>query len=239
MKRSRSLIIAAALVATLLPLPAQGAPVIGKITKLIGTAQILREPLPSPLTVTLGMPVHRHDTVRTGDDSRLRIELIDGSIMSLGERTDTTLDEFEFVPKKKRRFAFFKVALGKVRLFARNLVRFRERDFKLRTPTAVLGVRGTLVLVWVQSKTITKVVCLEGAIELANLARPEDYVVLTKNLAADIIEDRAPTTPILMTEEQLRELQRELEGVPTAPATTTTSTSTTTTLSGPPQPPEG
>ena len=112
MKGSKYIIIGIVFMTMILPLSAHGAKAIGKITKLTGTAQILREAVPSPITVTLGMPVHLHDRVRTGADSRLRIELIDGSVMSMGERTDINLDEFEFVPEKKKRSAFFRIALA-------------------------------------------------------------------------------------------------------------------------------
>jgi len=80
MIRSKYFLIGIIFIAMMLPLSAHAAKAIGKITKLIGTAQILREAVPSPITVTLGVPVHLHDRVRTGADSRLRIELIDGSV---------------------------------------------------------------------------------------------------------------------------------------------------------------
>ncbi len=56
MKRSNYFIIGIIFIAMILPFSAHAAKVIGKITRLVGTAQILREAVPSPITVTLGMP---------------------------------------------------------------------------------------------------------------------------------------------------------------------------------------
>jgi hypothetical protein len=204
---------------------------VGTITKLKGTAQVLREDVPSPITVSKGIPVYLHDRVKTGADSYLRIELVDGSILSMGKEADLYLDKFEFIPKKKKRSAFFRMTLGKLRFFARKMMRFKERDFKVGTPTAVVGVRGSMALVWVQSKTITKVVCLKDVIEVYNVLNPDEYVVLTKDLVTDIIGDNAPTKPILMTEDQLRGFQEDLEALTPILGTTTTSTTTTTTTS--------
>lgn len=245
MKRATYFIIEILFLALVLPLSTQAAQSIGNISKLKGTAQIFREEVPSPITAYVGIPLYLHDRVRTADNSAVRIELLDGSILSMGKKADLHLDDFSFLPKEKKRSAFFRMAVGKLRVFAKKLIGFRERGFKVGTPTAVVGVRGTFFLVWVQSDTITKVACFEDMIEVANALSPEEYIVLTKNLVTDIIGGETPSEPILMTEDQLRELQEELEEVPTAPettetmqttgetttseATTTTSTTTTTT----------
>jgi hypothetical protein len=241
---------------------------VGTITNLKGTAQVFREEVPSPITVSIGIPVYLHDRVKTGDDSYLRIELIDGSILSMGKEADLSLDKFEFIPKQKKRSAFFRMTLGKLRFFARKMMRFKERDFKVGTPTAVVGVRGSMALVYVQSKTITKVVCLQDVIEVYNVLKPDEFVVLTENFGTDIIGDNAPTKPMRKTKDEIRSLQEDLEALtsivgttttsttttttttPTTTSTTTTTTSTTTTttpssttttttLPGPPEPPEG
>lgn len=123
-----------------------------KITRLKGKAEIIREAVPTPITASLGMDLELHDRIETAVDSRLRIELIDGSILSLGEEADLDLSEFEFDPREKKRSALFGMDIGKVRVFANDLEGFRKRDFKIQTPTAICGVRGTLFLVWVKSK---------------------------------------------------------------------------------------
>ena len=53
--------------------------------------------------------------------------------------------------------------VGKFKVFAKDLMKFKERGFQVKTPTAVIGVRGTVYMVWVVDQTITKVVLLSKA----------------------------------------------------------------------------
>jgi len=129
------------------PLTADAADVIGKITRLTGTATIYRKAVSTPIKVSRGMAVHLGDQIKTGAASMLRIELKDGSILSMAEKANLNLDQFEFDPKGEKRSASFKMDIGKVRVFAKDLMKFKKQDFEIRTPTAVVGVRGTLFLV--------------------------------------------------------------------------------------------
>lgn len=233
MKKYKYIIIGIIFAAIVFPLSAHAAKPIGEITALRGTARIFREAVPRPIPVYTGMSVYLQDRVTTGANSSLRIELIDGSILSLGEKADLDLDKFEFHPKKKKRSAFFKIALGKLRIFARDLMKFRERDFKIGTPTAVVGVRGTLFMVWVEkvdSTIITKVVCFEGMTQVTSAFDPSQYVDLTGGYSTDVLGPNPPTKPVLLTQEQLIELLKGLLPLTyTTPGTTTTTTTTSTT----------
>jgi len=95
--------IAIVFLITILPVAAHAADVIGKITRLKGTATIYRQAVSKPIKVSKGTPVHLGDRVRTGADSRLRIELKDGSILSMAEKANLNLDQFEFDSKEKKR----------------------------------------------------------------------------------------------------------------------------------------
>ena len=235
MKKCRCLIVAITALCMVLPVSAYAEQEIGKITKLKGTALIYRESAAKPIEAFMGMPVQQRDRITTKADSRVRIELNDGSVLSLGENGDLNLNEFEFDQKEKKRKAFFGVALGKLRVFAMDLLRFREKSFRVNTPTAVVGVRGTVFLVWVKSQTITQVACFDRTVEVANLFKPSEYVVLTKNLATNILKGKTPSRPILMTPDQLYRIQEGLEALkipetPTEAVTTeTTGTEETTT----------
>ena len=198
------------LLTLILPFSAYAAEEIGKITRLKGTAEILREGVLSPIVAAVDMPVELLDRIETDTDSNLRISLIDGSILSLGEEAQLDLAEFEFDPEEKKRDALFKMGIGKVRVFANDLVGFRERDFHVQTPTAVCGIRGTLFMVWVVSDTITRVVCFKNEIEVYNIFRPEEIVVLTPNQSTDVVLKEAPTTPMLMKPEQFQQLRQDL-----------------------------
>ena len=157
------------------PMAVQGAEVIGKITKVTGTAYIERKSVVKPLMISLGMAVQLGDQLKTRASSRVRIELKDGSVLSLGENAELNLEQFQFDEKKKERNALFNMAIGKLRVFTKEISKLKKTNFRIKTPTALVGVRGTLFLVWVQSSTITKIVCVDGAVDVANLMDPGQY----------------------------------------------------------------
>ena len=95
MRRCRYLIIAIILLSSLLPVSAHAAAVIGKITRLTGEAYIYRKTVKKPIKVLfINMPVQLGDRVKTGAQSSLRIELKDGSILSMAEKANLNLDQF-------------------------------------------------------------------------------------------------------------------------------------------------
>jgi len=107
MKKARYFIIGILFLAIVFPLSAQAAQLVGNVSKLKGTAQIIREGVISPIKAYVGMPLFLHDRVRTADDSALRIDLLDGSILSMGKKADLHLDDFSFHPRGKKEKRFF------------------------------------------------------------------------------------------------------------------------------------
>lgn len=212
MKRKNMIITGLMMVLFMLTLPvvSHGAAVIGKVTRLRGTVQVFREAVAEPLLATRGMDLQLNDRVRTAADASLRIELQDGSILTLGEKAHINLDNYEFDADQKKRNASFEMMLGKVKVFARDLEKFKATDFKIRTSTAVVGVRGTLFMVEVLSATITRVTCFENKVEVYNVDKPGQFVTLGPNQSTAVILQNPPTEPILMTPKQLQQIRQEL-----------------------------
>ena len=210
-RKAKYLIGCAAMVSMLLlPLWAYGAEAIGTITKVRGNAQLTRVGKVKPMGVKGGMAVFLNDRIKTAAESAVRIKLKDGSILSLGANAQLELDEFEFSQDKQERKAFFSVLKGKLRVFANDLLGFKKKSFKIKTPTAVCGVRGTVFLVWVKSGTLTQVVCYQNEVEVANVYQPEDFIVLSPEQSTDVILNQSPSKPVMLSPEQMQELESSL-----------------------------
>ena len=194
----------------LLPISALANDVIGEIKRIKGSATVSREGVSKPLKATQGMALFLHDQLKSGPNSRLRLAFKDGSYMTMGEKADILLDEFEFDAKKKARNAGFKVAVGKFKVFAKDLMKFKKNAFQVKTPTAVIGVRGTVYMVWVVSQTITKVVCFQGMLDVRNQFDPSQYINLTKSQSTNVVKNLPPSKPVLLNENQMQELQKSL-----------------------------
>ena len=210
---------------------------IGEIARLQCAALIHRTGVAQPIQVQEGSSVHLKDRITTEEKSRLRIKLKDGSILTLGPKGELSLDDFEFQPENQHRNALFTMGVGKLRVFANDLEGYKKKQFSIKTPTAVCGVRGTLFLVWVEG-VITKVVAFDNPIQVSNVMDPSRYITLTKGNLTQVARNVLPSTPVLVTEEQFREFQRELgetdtttteTPIPDATTTEATTTGATTT----------
>lgn len=81
------------------------------------------------------------DRLRTGARSSVELAFEDGMRMTLGPRTDLLIDEYFFESNRSR--GFFALARGSLRTVSGLLGRTDPDAFRLSTPTATLGVRGT------------------------------------------------------------------------------------------------
>jgi len=75
---------------------------------------------------------------------------------------------------------------------------------------APVRAQATVYMVWVVDGNITQVVCFEGMLEVANQFDPSQYVNLTNGFSTDVIKNLSPSTPILLNESQMQELQKSL-----------------------------
>jgi hypothetical protein len=107
-------------------------------------------------------PLARHDrlrvgtTVKTGAASRLLLRFKNGDQMALGPQSRLTLQPQKII-EHHRGEAFFRSAAQKVRSLS-------DRSFQIRTPTAVIGIRGTEFIVDVAQKEA--ILLREGALHL-------------------------------------------------------------------------
>jgi len=95
-------------------------------------------------------------------------------------------------------------------VFTKDIKKLQTNQFQVKTPNAVVGVRGTLFVVWVVNNTITKVSCFENEVEVYNVFKPEELLKLGPNDSTDVIGENPPSKPTLMTPEQFKKLQQEM-----------------------------
>lgn len=87
--------------------------------------------------------VYQGDTIITGEQAACVVALNDQSSLSLGAITRLVIDRSVYDPAKNRRDSFFSMLWGKVRCVVRKIASTGEEDFKVNTPMATLGVRGS------------------------------------------------------------------------------------------------
>lgn len=153
--------------------PGVGAPV-GEVRLLQGdVAAMHAEDAGVAYRLTAGDPVFKGDTLLTGETGKVSIELADGSRITLTVNTRLTINESVYNPEQlKTRTSFISLLKGKARFFVRKLAGMDSSDFKVKTRTAVIGVRGSDFAVEIAAG-LTRVTAFEETlIEVMGLVVP-------------------------------------------------------------------
>ena len=122
---------------------------IGLIKVKTGDVQIERQGTRSAATV--GTPVDRADRLITGRDGSVGVSFADSSMLSAGPNSGLVLSQFSYDPTTRE--GNFEVALrrGTLSAISGKLVAQTPGSMKVRTPSAVLAVRGTEFVVHVDA----------------------------------------------------------------------------------------
>jgi len=131
------------------------------VVQVNGSPRVQRGGQTSDLQV--GMTIGVDAVVETDAGAKVKLRLADGSILEIGPQSRLTLREFVLEPRNRR--AQLEVLVGRFRLAIAAFVA-GPSDYEVRTPTAVAGVRGTVL--W--GDTDVDAICaLEGHVEVRAL----------------------------------------------------------------------
>jgi hypothetical protein len=143
--------------------------------------------------LSAGRPISRHDRLATGATARLALAFRDGSRLVLGENGALTIDDWRAEQGRTSGVLLLDLEKGAVRLTASKPLKAPDKRVELRTPVAIISVRGTDV--WSGPiDSATGIIVLAGAIDVRNDA---GMVLLDKQNAGTIVRDRssAPERP--------------------------------------------
>jgi len=137
-------LVIAALVALALPAPGLAADA-GQIKIARGAAWIERAGIRHPAQV--GAKVQESDVIATGADGSLGMTFLDDSLLSIGPNSTLVIERFTFDPTTQRGSFESTLRSGTLSAVSGRLTRQSPDAMKVRTPEAILGVRGTEFLV--------------------------------------------------------------------------------------------
>ena len=141
------LCLAAALLITAAGIPsaAEAPPIaqkpIAQIKKVTGQAAVLRSGERRPAKV--GDVLFIKDVIETGSDGGIGITFIDNTVFSAGPSSQIALDEFQFDSNDFRGAMLADMRQGTLAVVSGDIARSTPGAMKIKTPTAILGVRGT------------------------------------------------------------------------------------------------
>jgi hypothetical protein len=114
-----------------------------KVAKGAVTIERGGQKLPAPV----GAPVQAGDVVATGPDGSVGISFLDNSLLSAGPNSVLAIDRFAFDSTTHQGAFETSLKTGTLAVVSGKLAKQSPEAMKVKTPAAVLGVRGTEFLV--------------------------------------------------------------------------------------------
>lgn len=125
--------------------PAVGLADIGQIKTLNGQVTIIRGE--ERIDAQPGDVLHPSDVIETGPDSSVGITFIDNSRFSAGPNTRLSLSMFRFNPTTQEGAFVSGVDRGTLTVISGQIAKRSPEAMKIKTPTTILGFRGTRVAI--------------------------------------------------------------------------------------------
>jgi hypothetical protein len=102
------------------------------------------------LPAAAGQLLLEHDILETGPDGRISLAFVDDTRFSVGPKSRIALAEFKYdeTTHKGGRFET-QVQRGSLAIVSGQIAKERKDAMRVRTPTSLLGVRGTRFVVQV------------------------------------------------------------------------------------------
>ena len=119
--------------------------VAGFVKTVSGTATLVHEGREQ--SVVLGASVTPGDLLKTGGDGRIGVTLKDDTRISLGPNTEISLAAFAYSPSDARLGFAMRVVHGVVAYVSGRIAKLAPDSIRIETPTSILGVRGTHLLI--------------------------------------------------------------------------------------------
>jgi hypothetical protein len=202
-------LVAAVVLGALIPLAlanpalAQQAPPSAELKRVIGRVEILRKGQTQWIPAVIGARLVEGDDIRAFSGAQVEMALPDTSTVQLAENSRLLVTKLEYDQQQQTRLVLLHLVVGKVRAAiaqtAIALVRTRQSNFGISTPTAVAAARGTIVWMSYDGVTLIAVEPEPGAriqprIECITVAttQPKRQMVL----AGYATTDCGPTGPI-------------------------------------------
>jgi hypothetical protein len=122
--------------------PTSAGKVVGHVVKISGSASIVRNGV--AIVANIGDTLYQNDVVQTGSSSTLGMVLDDGSAFNLSANARFMLNDMVYDPAGSSNKSLFTLVQGAVSFVAGQIA--PTGDMEVATPVAVIGIRGTAVL---------------------------------------------------------------------------------------------
>ncbi|MFC1825453.1 FecR domain-containing protein [Thermodesulfobacteriota bacterium] len=115
----------------------------GIIHALSGHVVVIHQETKEAYFAGEGDVIFEKDALNTLGESRCRVRLLSEDVVTMASNTQFVIESFKDLKKERRKSSVFSMLRGKAMFYALRLFKYKETRFSLKTPTAVVGIRGT------------------------------------------------------------------------------------------------
>jgi ferric-dicitrate binding protein FerR (iron transport regulator) len=115
-----------------------------------------------------GFRVHRSELLQTGPQAQAELKLDDNTKLALGPEAELRLDEYAVAASNDSKAVGVKFLKGTFRFLTGSN---KSESYKIETPSATIGVRGTIFDVYIGPGGDTFVLLHQGEVEVCSRAR--------------------------------------------------------------------
>ena len=199
---------------------AGGAQVAGKVAVAIPREVVQRGGKGANIPLSLSDTVNWMDVVQTIGNGRTRIALLDGSFLNIGARSTMRILQHDAASQQTE----VELTLGHMRGEVVKLTRSGAK-FETRTPTAVIGVVGTIFMVQA-TPTLTRVWSVKDDVTVRNInPNVVGTVTLHTGQFTTVRFGLPPGAPTQVSVDQMQDEVKNTNAGPSGPAGTTGGTS--------------
>lgn len=134
---------------------------VATITALKGLATVERDG--SSIKAAIGLNLEQKDVIKTQDNSKLQIIFKDDTIITLGKKSNFSIEEYLF-EENQEPAARFGILKGAMRTITGKIGKIAPQKFTVETKTTTIGIRGTNFAIVVGEDGSYQAYCTYGTI---------------------------------------------------------------------------
>lgn len=163
-----------------------------------------------PVSAKVGGKVYPQDTIITGKDSRAKIVMSDRNIINVLPDTKLRIDQY--INDMKEKNVRLSLIEGKVRTNVEQKYDNNENRFEIKTPSAVVGVRGTQFMTsYSRAKNVTGVTTFRGEVifrgydSISN--KFTEAVAVNRGETSENHDGKQPGSPVKVSPSELKRIE--------------------------------
>ena len=154
--------------------------------------------------------IFRDDVLKTGKNGQMQIMFTDNSIISLGRGSEMKIAEYRWQPGKKDSALKTQVKEGTFRVMGGALAKDAPQNFKTETPTATIGIRGSMYTFMATQDSLS--VLFQGGKGIEVFNEHGKVAITVPGFGTHVVLNAPPARPSRFTQQDLNNLNRQLNG---------------------------